>query len=72
MAITPGGGDGVLHDPFADHGSQEDEPDGGGKGRIEFSYSSYIRELNKEEILNNMDESLFSSLAELTDRQWSS
>ena len=33
---------------------------------IEFSYASYVKELNKEEIMNNTDDSLFSSLADLT------
>ena len=62
--MTPGG-DGLFHDPFADHESQEDEVEAGHKEKIEFSYASYMKELNKEEILNNTDESIFSSLADL-------
>ena len=62
--MTPGG-EGVFHDPFADHESQEDEVETGNKEKIEFSYASYMRELSKEEILNNTDESIFSSLADL-------
>ncbi|KAK7502187.1 hypothetical protein BaRGS_00006551 [Batillaria attramentaria] len=61
--ITPGGGDGIFHDPFADHESQEGE-DGKDNKKIEFSYASYMNELTKEEILNNTDESIFSSLAD--------
>ena len=63
--MTPGG-DVAFHDPFADNESQADDVDGGNKEKIEFSYASYVKELNKEEIMNNTDDSLFSSLADLT------
>ncbi|KAL8572507.1 hypothetical protein ACOMHN_019546 [Nucella lapillus] len=67
--LTPGGGvDALFHDPFADHESQEDEVGSQSHkgGRIEFSYAAYFSELHKEDLVNNTDESLFSSLADLT------
>ncbi|XP_076441403.1 regulator of G-protein signaling 22-like isoform X3 [Babylonia areolata] len=62
------GGDGPPLDPFADHESQEEEVDGAGpnKEKVEFSYAGYMKEFDREEILNNTDESIFSSLPELT------
>ncbi|XP_078317128.1 regulator of G-protein signaling 22-like isoform X5 [Crassostrea virginica] len=59
--------DDQFHDPFAAHRapSQEDEEEGGHgdtKDKICWSYSSYMAALHKEDILNNTDESTFSSL----------
>ncbi|KAK3091838.1 hypothetical protein FSP39_023074, partial [Pinctada imbricata] len=58
-----------FHDPFASYhaGSQEDEDEagtthGGEKDKISWSYSSYMAALQQEDILNNTDESTFSSL----------
>lgn len=46
--------------------SQEDEDEGGHGGdtkdKISWSYSSYMAALHREDILNNTDESTFSSL----------
>ena len=53
----------VFHDPFKSQGGEsvegdhEDERD-----KISWSYSSYMAALEKEELLNNTDESAFSSL----------
>lgn len=60
--------DDQFHDPFAMHRapSQEDEDEGGHGGdtkdKISWSYSSYMAALHREDILNNTDESTFSSL----------
>ncbi|XP_056017621.1 regulator of G-protein signaling 22-like isoform X5 [Ostrea edulis] len=59
--------DDQFHDPFAMHRapSQEDEEEAGHgdtKDKISWSYSSYMAALHKEDILNNTDESTFSSL----------
>jgi len=43
----------------------EGDADGDEKDKITFTYSNYISALEKEELLNNTDESSFSSL--LTD-----
>ncbi|KAL8596666.1 hypothetical protein ACOMHN_032608 [Nucella lapillus] len=63
-----GGADGGVHDPFADRDSQDEDEDmeTAQKEKIEFSYASYMKEMDREEILNNTDESMFSSLPELT------
>jgi len=57
------------HDPFKALGSGAAESEGGegdGDGdRISFTYSSYMNALEREKIINNTDESSFTSL--LTD-----
>jgi len=60
--------DDPYHDPFKTLGgtdSVEGDADGDEKDKITFTYSNYISALEKEELLNNTDESSFSSL--LTD-----
>ncbi|XP_062622308.1 regulator of G-protein signaling 22-like isoform X4 [Saccostrea cucullata] len=57
--------DDQFHDPFAMHRTEEDEEEAGHgdtKDKISWSYSSYMAALHKEDILNNTDESTFSSL----------
>lgn len=55
--------------------SQEDEDEGGHGGdtkdKISWSYSSYMAALHKEDILNNTDESTFSSLMSDTGNSFS-
>lgn len=69
--------DDQFHDPFAMHRapSQEDEDEGGHGGdtkdKISWSYSSYMAALHKEDILNNTDESTFSSLMSDTGNSFS-
>lgn len=60
--------DDLFHDPFKALGgteSIEGDNDADEKDKISFTYSNYIAALEKEELLNNTDESSFSSL--LTD-----
>lgn len=57
--------DSLLHDPFASQDSEGEVEVARDKGeKIEFSYASYMRELHREELLNNIDESIFSSLTD--------
>ena len=54
----------VFHDPFKSHGadSVEGEHEVEEKDKISWSYSNYMAALEKEELLNNTDETSFSSL----------
>lgn len=60
--------DDLYHDPFKALGGP-DSMEGDGeideKDKISFTYSNYIAALEKEELLNNTDETSFTSL--LTD-----
>ncbi len=53
------------YDPFekAEAGSEDGSTAGGVKESMSWSYSSYLQGLDKEEVLNEVDESTFSSLA---------
>ncbi|ESO87501.1 hypothetical protein LOTGIDRAFT_235002 [Lottia gigantea] len=55
------------HDPFKhlNEDSIVDDSEFTEKDRVNWSYSNYMQALEKEEILNNTDESLFSSLSDL-------
>ncbi|XP_060077454.1 regulator of G-protein signaling 22-like [Ylistrum balloti] len=67
LGLAPGDDLEAYHDPFAHHqgeGSEvgEEEEESGVKDKISWSYSNYMNALHKEDILNNTDESTFSSL----------
>ncbi|XP_069127158.1 regulator of G-protein signaling 22-like isoform X2 [Argopecten irradians] len=67
LGLAPGDDLEAYHDPFAHHqgeGSEagEEEEETGSKDKISWSYSNYMNALHKEDILNNTDESTFSSL----------
>lgn len=64
--MTPEGGS-SFHDPFMTQESpDEDEAleNSYSRDKIEFSYASYMREFQREEVLNNTDESIFSFLTD--------
>ena len=54
----------VFHDPFKTPGAEsvEGEQEAEEKDKISWSYSNYMAALEKEELLNNTDETSFSSL----------
>lgn len=54
----------VYHDPFKSHATESVEGDHelDEKDKISWSYSNYMAALEKEELLNNTDETSFSSL----------
>ncbi|XP_033738546.1 regulator of G-protein signaling 22-like isoform X2 [Pecten maximus] len=66
LGLAPGDDLEAYHDPFAHQqgeGSEMgEEEEVGGKDKISWSYSNYMNALHKEDILNNTDESTFSSL----------
>ena len=54
----------LFHDPFKTPGAEsvEGEQEAEEKDKISWSYSNYMAALEKEELLNNTDETSFSSL----------
>ncbi|OWF36346.1 Regulator of G-protein signaling 22 [Mizuhopecten yessoensis] len=67
LGLAPGDDLEAYHDPFAHQqgeGSEggEEEEEVGTKDKISWSYSNYMNALHKEDVLNNTDESTFSSL----------
>ncbi|XP_052776517.1 regulator of G-protein signaling 22-like isoform X2 [Mya arenaria] len=68
LGLPPLGEDDEFHDPFkalAGAESVEGDGDGEDKDKISWTYSSYVNGLEREQMLNNTDESSFTSL--LTD-----
>ncbi|XP_052256163.1 regulator of G-protein signaling 22-like isoform X3 [Dreissena polymorpha] len=69
LGLPPLGEDDDFHDPFLALGagadSAEAEGDQDDKDKISWTYSSYMNALEREELLNNTEESSFTSL--LTD-----
>ena len=54
----------MFHDPFKSHVTEsvEGEQEVDEKDKISWSYSNYMASLEREELLNNTDETSFSSL----------
>ncbi|WAR24165.1 RGS22-like protein [Mya arenaria] len=75
LGLPPLGEDDEFHDPFkalAGAESVEGDGDGEDKDKISWTYSSYVNGLEREQMLNNTDESSFTSLLTDTGRRRSS
>lgn len=67
LGLSPGDDLEAYHDPFATKGEEgseagEEEDSHHDKEKVSWSYSTYLAALQREEVLNNTDESTFSSL----------